>query len=76
MGIKNLLKKCIPFPKETGHAAILFFMKYLGKNKYVKSDYFGEDLSLQNYKWDALCDLVPFVQFKKREKQPWRRATN
>ena len=20
---------------------------------------------------DALCDLVPFVQFKKREKQPW-----
>ena len=21
---------------------------------------------------DALCDLVPFVQFKKREKYPWR----
>ena len=21
---------------------------------------------------DALCDLVPFVQFKKREKHPWR----
>ena len=21
---------------------------------------------------DALCDLVPFVQFKKREKDPWR----
>ena len=20
----------------------------------------------------ALCDLVPFVQFKKREKHPWR----
>ena len=24
---------------------------------------------------DALPDLVPFVQFKKREKQPWRSAT-
>ena len=21
--------------------------------------------------WDALCNLVPFVQFKKREKHPW-----
>ena len=21
---------------------------------------------------DALCDLVPFMQFKKREKHPWR----
>ena len=21
---------------------------------------------------DALCDLVPFVQFKKRVKHPWR----
>ena len=21
---------------------------------------------------DALCDFVVFVQFKKREKQPWR----
>ena len=24
---------------------------------------------------DALRDLVPFVQFKKREKHPWRRVT-
>ena len=23
-------------------------------------------------KCDALCDLVPFVQFKKRKKHPWR----
>ena len=22
--------------------------------------------------WDPLCDLVPLVQFKKREKHPWR----
>ena len=25
--------------------------------------------------WDALRDLVPFVQFKKREKHPWRSIT-
>ena len=24
---------------------------------------------------DALRDFVPFVQFKKREKQPWRSVT-
>ena len=24
---------------------------------------------------DALRDLVPFVQFKKREKHPWRSVT-
>ena len=24
---------------------------------------------------DVLRDLVPFVQFKKREKHPWRRVT-
>ena len=22
--------------------------------------------------WDALCNLVPFVEYKKREKHPWR----
>ena len=25
-----------------------------------------------SYVWDALRDLVPFVQFKQREKHPWR----
>ena len=24
---------------------------------------------------DVLCDLVPFAQFKKREKHPWRSVT-
>ena len=24
---------------------------------------------------DALCDLVPFAQFKKRENHPWRSIT-
>ena len=27
------------------------------------------------FKCDALRDLVPFVQFKKREKRPWRSVT-
>ena len=27
------------------------------------------------YLCDVLCDLVPFVQFKKREKHPWRSVT-
>ena len=27
------------------------------------------------YICDALRDLVPFVQFKKREKQPWKSVT-
>ena len=27
-------------------------------------------------RWDALCNLVPFVQFKKREKHPWRIDTS
>ena len=26
-------------------------------------------------KCNALCKLVPFVQFKKREKHPWRRVS-
>ena len=25
---------------------------------------------------DALCNLLPFVQFKKREKHPWRKVCN
>ena len=28
-----------------------------------------------NTNFDALRDLVPFVQFKKREKHPWRSVT-
>ena len=29
----------------------------------------------ENIGGDALHDLVPFVQFKKREKHPWRNVT-
>ena len=38
-------------------------MKYLNK------------IPTNNYLCDALPDLVPFAQFKKREKHPWRSAT-
>ena len=40
------------------------------KIKYEK----GEMLT-QERQCHALCDLVSFVQFKKREKQPWRIVT-
>ena len=33
------------------------------------------DLNLFTIKCDTLRDLVPFVQFKKREKHPWRSVT-
>ena len=29
-------------------------------------------ISLSEIQCDALRDLVPFIQFKKREKHPWR----
>ena len=31
--------------------------------------------AIYNIIWDALRDLVPFVQFKKHEKHPWRCVT-
>ena len=48
----------------------------------MKCDRFGEEiyvgmLSRKRRKliYNALRDLVPFVQFKKREKHPWRSVT-
>ena len=38
-------------------------MKYLNK------------IPTNNYLCDALPDLVPFAQFKKHEKHPWRSVT-
>ena len=32
-------------------------------------------INMALYICDALSDLVPFIQFKKREKHPWRSAT-
>ena len=29
----------------------------------------------EKFRCDALRDLVPFLQFKKREKRPWRSIT-
>ena len=31
-----------------------------------------KNFPVERVKCDALRDLAPFVQFKKREKQPWR----
>ena len=43
------------------------------ENKHTRSDFF---IRLnQILSGDALHDLVPFVQFKKREKHPWRNVT-
>ena len=48
----------------------------IGKYKTRKCYNTGVILLVQNVKWnsncDALRDLVPFVQFKKREKHTWR----
>ena len=33
---------------------------------------FGIIIEIASQMCDALRDLVPFVQFKKREKHPWR----
>ena len=39
--------------------------------------YFGLGKKYEKKKilWDVLCNLVPFVQSKKREKHRWKRAT-
>ena len=50
---------------------ILISFPMLGQGKYVLS-YFSPMLDV---KWDTLHDLLPFVQFKKREKHPCRSAT-
>ena len=42
------------------------FFAMLGQGKYVLS-YLSPMLDI---KWDTLHDLLPFVQFKKREKHP------
>ena len=69
----------------------IFFMFYVYGTKYSRMDQvkFVED-SLNNFTWSifeylvpyfiyyecgVLGDLIPFVQFKKREKQPWRSVT-
>ena len=41
---------------------------------FEESDYFEGNTS-GALRCVALCDLVPFVKFKKREKHPWRSVT-
>ena len=40
-------------------------------NSYKFSIFKNNEGVNQNCKRDALRDLIPFVQFKKREKHPW-----
>ena len=35
-------------------------------------EYMNKDLEILHHTYDALRELVPFVQLKKREKHPWR----
>ena len=43
--------------------------------KVIAQDYFRQIYHEALCCRDALRDLVPFVQFKKREKHPWRSVT-
>ena len=43
--------------------------------KFSPSDSQVKPSVKSTYKCDVLRDLVPFVQFKKREKHPWRSLT-
>ena len=43
--------------------------------QWESDNYITELLIKKNIICDALRDLVPFVQFKKREKQPWMSVT-
>ena len=49
------------------------FQKYLQKQRYGVTSDIAQDLRMLIR--DALCDFLPFVQFKKREKHPWRSVT-
>ena len=42
---------------------------------FVDSNHFGVYQAVFFDKFDALRDLLPFAQFKKREKHPWRSVT-
>ena len=49
---------------------VMFFGKVEGI--YFLGFYFFKGLLFNS---GALCDVVPFVQFKKREEHPWRSVT-
>ena len=47
----------------------------MGNVSKVKTIFKTMHLNPEPSIWDALHYLVPFVKSKKREKNPWRRAT-
>ena len=52
---------CISWTIDVGESHV-----YGGESHYI---------SVLRCMWDALLDLVRYVQFKKREKYPWRKDT-
>ena len=56
----------------------IYFKYYTERKTAPNSDGFGYLITLEKRlgKCDALRDLVSFVQFQKREKQPWRFGDN
>ena len=50
----------------------MFFQKTLIWQSFSRGNYRKKSVVICD---DALRDLVPFVQFKKREKHPWRSVT-
>ena len=51
----------------------MLFQKYFPDQKFYNPKHKLEEIPDQA--WDALRDLVPFVQFKKVKKNPWRSVT-
>ena len=59
----------------TKNISIVDVYKGLNYASYTSCSHAFKKKSLVNFHriiWDALRDFVPFVQFEKREKQPWR----
>ena len=46
-------------------------MKLNLRTEEIQSHLFVSFQNINTYICDALRDFIPFVQFKKREKQPW-----
>ena len=53
---------------------MLFTQNFFNKNNFDEG--FPVIIwDLQDYHYDALRDLIPFVQFRKHGKHPWRSVT-
>ena len=53
----------------------LFYLQFCILSDQWKKTVAKTLLPVEEHFYNALCDLEPFVQFKKREKYPWRIAS-